>query len=70
MSNVIHLLNTGVVGTSMPRYCLFGKCLGRRNCPLCVYVMFLEFILLIGDTINVASRMESTGEGKRVLNEK
>lgn len=30
--------------------------------------MFLE--LLTGDTINVASRMESTGEGKRVFNEK
>lgn len=62
-------------------FIFFSQVLLERLCHVIVYLVSalflinvhcecvkLNFDLLTGDTINVASRMESTGEGKRVFN--
>lgn len=63
--------HTGIVGSKMPRYCLFGNDTEINskliknffNCKTEISQLYSS----TGDTINVASRMESTGEGKNTF---
>lgn len=51
----------GVVGQKMPHYCLFGKLSNSCRNLICIINCYNS-----GDTVNTASRMESTGQPLKI----
>ena len=51
----------GVVGQKMPRYCLFGV-LPTAHSSTPISLVYATVFYCVQDTVNTASRMESTGE--------